>query len=176
MRDAAALQTRTTHGAPEAAEASILFAEILADAISGTPWDEVLAPRSGPFTGKIAATAAGDSWRGQHRDEIHGSGYVVECLNAALWAASRTTNFRSAVLLAARLGEDADTTAAVAGQFAGALYGASGIPYNWMVKLAWRKKIGKVGQELFRAGAREKITWQRRNRIPRLQAHQPPDR
>jgi ADP-ribosylglycohydrolase len=38
-----------------------------------------------------------------------------------------TTNFRSAILLAANLGEDADTTAAVAGQLAGALYGVSGV-------------------------------------------------
>ncbi len=36
------------------------------------------------------------------------------------WAESRTTNFRSVILLAANLGAEADTTAAIAGQPAGA--------------------------------------------------------
>ena len=104
MREVAALQTRTTHGATEAVEASVLFAEILADAIAGKPRSEVLAARPGSFSPKIQAIASGASWRGRHRDEISGTGYVVDCLNAALWAVSRTTNFRSAVLLAANLG------------------------------------------------------------------------
>jgi ADP-ribosyl-[dinitrogen reductase] hydrolase len=147
MSETAALQTRTTHGASEAIDASLLFAEILGDAISSKPRDEVLARRSGSFAGKIKAIATGHSWRGRHRDEIRGSGYVVDCLNAALWSVSRTTNFRSAILLAANLGQDADTIAAVAGQLAGALYGLSGIPHDWMIKLAWREKIEKVARE-----------------------------
>src|ERR1019366_6566722 len=97
MAEVAAIQTRTTHGAPEAVEASVLFAEILADAISGAPRDQVLGPRSGAFSSKIEAIASGLSWRGLHRNKIYGSGYVVDCLNAALWAVSRTTNFCSAI-------------------------------------------------------------------------------
>ena len=73
---------------------------------------------------------------------------MVDCLNAALWAVSRTTDFRSAVLLAANLGDDADTTAAVAGQLAGALYGVSGIPENWLAKLAWRERIEETADRL----------------------------
>lgn len=57
--------------------------------------------------------------------------------HTALWTVSRTSSFRDAVLLAADLGEDADTTA-VAGQITGAVYGASGIPADWLGKLAWR--------------------------------------
>src|SRR5215203_588097 len=45
------------------------------------------------------------------------------------------------VLMAANLGEDADTTAAVAGQLAGALYGAAGIPQSWVSRVAWSNKI-----------------------------------
>ena len=62
----------------------------------------------GPFglsalRSRAIATVA--SWRGRARDEIFGSGYVVDCLTAALWAVSRTTSFRSAVLMAANLGQ-----------------------------------------------------------------------
>ena len=52
------LQTRTTHGAQEAVEASVLFADMLADAISGKPMSEVLAPRSGSFSPKLEAIAS----------------------------------------------------------------------------------------------------------------------
>jgi ADP-ribosyl-[dinitrogen reductase] hydrolase len=149
LREVAALQTRATHGAVEAVEASLLFAEILSDAIAGRSREEVLAPRSGSFSPKVQAIASGKSWRGRRRVDITGSGYVVDCLNAALWAVSRTTDFRSAVLLAANLGDDADTTAAVAGQLAGALYGSSGIPKEWLAKLAWRTKIESVANQLF---------------------------
>ena len=53
----------------------------------------------------------------------------------------RTADYRNAVLMAANLGEDADTTAAITGQSAGALYGASGIPENWVGRVAWGDQI-----------------------------------
>jgi ADP-ribosyl-[dinitrogen reductase] hydrolase len=52
------------------------------------------------------------------------------------------------VLLAANLGEDADTTAAITGQLAGALYGASSIRKSWLEKLAWREKIENLARDL----------------------------
>ena len=56
------------------------------------------------------------------------------------------------MLTAANLGEDADTTAAIAGQLAGARYGLSGIPQAWLDKLAWKERIEQVAGELFEAG------------------------
>ena len=53
----------------------------------------------------------------------------------------RTDTYRDAVLAAANLGEDADTTAAVCGQLAGAHYGASGIPGEWREKLSMSAEI-----------------------------------
>ncbi len=41
--------------------------------------------------------------------------------------------------MAADLGDDADTMAAVHGQLAGAFYGESGIPEDWRSKLAHRE-------------------------------------
>ncbi len=146
----AALQTRTTHGAEEAISASVLFASILSDAIAGAPRSTVLQARPGAFAGGVAALAAG-SWRGLHRRTIRGSGYCVAALEAAVWAVARTTSFRSAVLLAANLGEDADTTAAIAGQLAGALYGVASIPQEWRARLAWGDHIEGLAERLHRA-------------------------
>ena len=149
LRRVAELQTRTTHGSVATMEASRTFATLLADAISGMSLPDVLCSPT--------AEAARDSWRGRYRDQIHGSGYVVKSLQAAIWAVSRSTNFRSAILLAANLGEDADTTAAIAGQLAGAVYGASGIPQDWLDALAWRERLEQAGRELFDAGYTEVI-------------------
>ena len=144
----AALQTSTTHGAPEAISASVLFASMLAEAIAGQPRSVVLRARDGVFAGGIEAIAKG-TWRSKHRTTIRGSGYCVAALEAAIWAVARTTSFRSAVLMAANLGEDADTTAAIAGQLAGALYGVSGIPQEWRRQVAWGERIEEAATALF---------------------------
>jgi hypothetical protein len=69
------------------------------------------------------------------RRKIKGSGYVVESLQAALWAFDRSRSFREGALLAVNLGNDADTTGAIYGQLAGAFYGAEQIPPEWRTKL-----------------------------------------
>lgn len=150
LRDVAARQSRTTHGAPEAVAACVAFAEVLADAIAGKPRAQVLRPRIGPWDGQIAPIMAG-LWRGRPRDAIRASGYVAHSLEAALWCIGRTGTFTDAVLLAANLGEDADTTAAITGQLAGALYGASAIPPEWLDVLAWNDRIRWVATLLMAA-------------------------
>ena len=80
--------------------------------------------------------------------QIRGSGYVVESLEAALWCFLHTDSFERAILDAANLGDDADTTAAVCGQVAGAYYGASGIPERWLRRLAMRQQIAELAERL----------------------------
>ncbi|MFB9328473.1 ADP-ribosylglycohydrolase family protein [Paenibacillus aurantiacus] len=70
------------------------------------------------------------------RDEIHSGGYVVHTLEASLWCLLRSSSYEEAVLAAINLGEDTDTTGAVAGGLAGILYGASAIPEHWVNGLA----------------------------------------
>jgi len=140
----AKLQSMTTHGSDEAVTYAALLAEVLADAIAGNPLQDVV-------TGSAAMQVRGYQ-PGQPRSAVNGTGYVVASLHAALWAVSRTTSFESAILMAANLGQDADTTAAVAGQIAGAIYGLSGIPDGWLAKLAWRNRIEGMASHLFEAG------------------------
>lgn len=151
LRDVAARQSRTTHGASEAVDACVLYAEMLADAIEGRPRSEVLRARDAHYSGKIAQIALG-SWRGLPRNRIKSSGYVAHSLEASLWSVGRTASFESAVLLAANLAEDADTTAAITGQLAGALYGEDGIPARWKAKVAWGKRISDTANALAKAG------------------------
>jgi ADP-ribosyl-[dinitrogen reductase] hydrolase len=75
----------------------------------------------------VDAVAAG-SFRQLQPPAIRGSGYVVKSLEAALWAFHEAQGYREADLKAVNLGDDADTTGAVCGQLAGALWGESWIP------------------------------------------------
>ncbi len=148
MAQVGANQSRVTHGATEAVEACVLFCEILADAIEGKSKLEVLRSRTGNYTSKVRDIASG-SWRSKSRSEIRGSGYVVDALEASLWCVGRTTTFESAVLMAANLRDDADTTAAITGQLAGALYGNGAIPARWRNLIAKSRELHSVAERLF---------------------------
>lgn len=120
----AAASSMTTHGAPECVDACRPFGRILGRALLGQPKESVLFADSATFTGaeKIEAMACG-TYQTKNAADIRGTGYVVESLEAALWCFLRTDNFEQAILTAANLGDDADTTAAICGQLAGAYYG-----------------------------------------------------
>src|SRR6185312_1134022 len=110
--------------------------------------DVLLADADRPdFVDRIAAIARGD-YRGKSAGEIHGTGYVVESLEAALWAFDSTTTYRDAVIAAANLGDDADTTAAICGQVAGAFYGEQAMPAKWLKSLAMRAGIALLAGQL----------------------------
>jgi len=151
-RRIAAFQSETTHRAPEAIDACVAFADILSEAIAGRPRSEVMRSRHAPYRGRIGDIIGG-GWRGKSRSQIRGSGYVAHSLEAALWCVGRTSTFRDAILLAANLREDADTTAAITGQLAGAIYGRSGIDPEWLHRLHEEPMISKIADNLFKRGA-----------------------
>lgn len=153
----AAESSRTTHGARECLDACRLLARVICRALDGQPKDQVLLADRQSFQGapRILEIARGAYWQ-KSREQIRGSGYVVETLEAALWCFAHTDSFRDAVLTAANLGDDADTTAAVCGQVAGAFYGMSAIPSTWLDRLALRPQIVELADRLLaRAMRRE---------------------
>ena len=133
-------QSRVTHGAQDAIACCQLFGMQMHHALRGAMRDEVLAPRIASLTPRAQIINAGE-YKEKPRAAIRSSGYVVDTLEAALWAVFNSRDFREAVLLAANLADDADSVAAVAGQLAGALYGLSGIPAEWTERIAWRDAI-----------------------------------
>ena len=144
---------RTTHGADECLDASRLFGGMLVRALSGATKEAILLAHgvTGLTTDNVGALASGD-YRSRPEDAIRGSGYVVHSLEAALWCFWQTDSFRDAILLAANLGDDADTTAAVCGQVAGAYYGESGIPREWLDRLVMRDEIRALADQLYQHG------------------------
>jgi ADP-ribosylglycohydrolase len=149
--------SRTTHGAAEAVDACRYFAGLIVGALQERPRDELLAelftPVAGlwqeePLSPRIAEVASGSFKRKQPPD-IQGTGYVVESLEAALWAFHNSESFHDGVLLAVNLGDDADTTGAVFGQLAGAYYGEEGIPERWRLRIVKRDLILGLAGKLF---------------------------
>lgn len=148
--------SRTTHGAEECIDACRLFGAILVRALTGATKEEVLTPDAKRFAGaaRIVDIARG-AYRSKAERAIKGTGYVVECLEAALWCFDQTDSYDAAILRAANLGDDADTTAAVCGQVAGAFYGVQGIRPTWLEKLAMRVEIEDLASKLFEMGGVE---------------------
>lgn len=152
----AGLSSKTTHGARESVDACRYFAGLVLGALRGASKEELLSSNfasegvrweTQPLAPRIEDIASG-SFKHKDPPDIRGTGYVVDCLEAALWAFARTDSFRDGALLAVNLGDDADTTGAVFGQIAGAFYGAGEIPADWRAKVALRREIEDIAGRL----------------------------
>ncbi len=77
-------------------------------------------------------------------NDIDSSGYVIHSLEAALWCLLTTNSYAECILKAVNLGNDTDTTAAIAGGLAGIYYGSDSIPEHWIACLACRKDIQEL--------------------------------
>ncbi|MCF8866395.1 ADP-ribosylglycohydrolase family protein [Xanthomonas campestris] len=154
LGERAADSSRTTHAAPEALDACRLYAFQLRAALLGSGRDEVLRPAALPSQ-SLVTPAIGALLVRVHasvaRAQIRGTGYVVDALSAALWCFATTDTFADAVLRAANLGDDADTTAAICGQLAGAFYGIDGIPAAWRERVQDAAEIVALADRLYEA-------------------------
>lgn len=147
-------QSTATHRAPESINSCQYLNLILHYLLNGYGKDEALSPHKMSLMVRILIINAGE-YKEKHRDQIRSSGYVIDTLEAALWAVWHTDNFKDAILLAANLADDADSVAATAGQLAGALYGLSGIPKEWVDKIVQKDRILSMAEELFHLAPEE---------------------
>jgi ADP-ribosyl-[dinitrogen reductase] hydrolase len=163
--------SRTTHANPKTLDACRYYGALILGALNGRTKEELLSPpppvdihqadvQSENITEllfnlepEIAEVARG-SYKLKQPPAIEGSGYVVRCMEAALWAFYNSTSFREGCLLAANLGNDADTTAAIYGQLAGAYYGADKIPAVWRAKLVKADMIINFADKLWESAQR----------------------
>jgi len=153
----AGLSSKVTHGSPICADACRYYAGLILSALNGVSKEELLSPMYCPINNhwkhnnlenEIKIIALG-SFKKKQPPEIRGGGYVVECLEAALWAFYTTNSFEDGVLRAVNLGDDADTTAAVYGQLAGAFYGIENMSKHWIDGVSKSEMIQNVAEKLF---------------------------
>ncbi len=147
--DYAALGSATTHASEECLASCRYFALVLLRALAGERDKAKLFPARLEFDAPETMKRIIDQcFRQVSEAQVSGSGYVVESLEAALWSFWHTDNFRDAILAAANLGDDADTTAAICGQIAGAYYGSSQIPEDWVSSLYRGEDIRRIARQL----------------------------
>jgi ADP-ribosyl-[dinitrogen reductase] hydrolase len=141
--------SRTTHAASECLEACVLLGRMLQRALRGESKEQILfSELSHDFSQTSIRLLAEGHYRAHAPEVLRGSGYVIRSLEAALWCFWSTDNFEEAILTAANLGEDADTTAAVCGQLAGAHYGGRGLPPQWIETLVQADLVLDLADQL----------------------------
>jgi ADP-ribosylglycohydrolase len=149
--------SRTTHGATTCIDACRYYGGMIIGAVQGRSKEEILSNKfspvrnlwdKAPLCEEIYEVAKG-SFKLKEPPDIIGSGYVVESMEAALWAFYKTDNFKDGCLLAVNLGNDADTTAAIYGQLAGAYYGIDGIPRHWRERVTDSRMIVDIATGLY---------------------------
>lgn len=143
--------SRTTHGSELCIDACKYFGSLLVQILNGTEKESIFQNLVYLASTKEIDNIARGSYLNKTYHQIRGTGYVVESLEAALWCFAKSDDFREAILLAANLGDDADTTAAICGQIAGAYYGKKGIPATWLKTLYWRDDIESLAEMLCRS-------------------------
>lgn len=148
--------SKTTHSAINCVSACRYFAMLLYLASHFTSKDALASAYSAvlddhlELTLDVADIANTDFRVLQYSAVQNPSGYVITSLLAALYCFYNTDTFKDGCLMAANLGGDADTVAAIYGQLAGAYYGLDGIPQEWFDRLVWNERIVALADGLFR--------------------------
>ena len=127
FRERSLAQARITHHHPLSDAAVLAIGDITRAFLLGAPLTEGL---------RLAHALAAEHpdfkfrpWPGRT------SGYVVDTLQTVFDAVFNTDNFEDCLVTVVNRGGDADTTGALAGQLAGALYGVDAIPSRWLKRL-----------------------------------------
>ncbi len=140
--------SRTTHGSRVCMDSCRYFGALVHEALSGRSKAELMDLMVSDLDPEVELVAT-KAKVNCDESEIQSTGYVLHTLMAALWSFWSTDSYSEGLLKVVNLGDDADTVGAVYGQLAGAYYGVSGIPDEWLNVLKKRKEIQEVAISLY---------------------------
>lgn len=129
VRAACRIQAHVTHNNPLSDAATACLALMVQDLLQGASRTDVLHGRVVPLIDQHP------QFEFRQRPSENPSGYVVETLQAVFQAFFETENYRDCLVNVVNRGGDADTTGAIAGMLAGALYGPEALPPRWLKSL-----------------------------------------
>ena len=148
----------TTHGLKICADACRIYVGLIFGTLNSMSKEELLNKQYFEYLCSLDEHYSYDplieqimqgSYKTKTRDEISSSGYVVDTLEAALWAFYNGENFSEGLLMAVNLGNDADTVGAVYGQLAGAYYGIKNIDKSLKDYLLKSEMIEEIAIKLY---------------------------
>jgi len=128
VQTASRLQAHTTHNNPVSDAGTECIIQMVQAAILGEPRAELEL-----LAHELVQRYPVFEYRQRRRDNP--SGYIVDTLQAVFQSLFSTDNFEAALVDVVNRGGDADTTGAILGMVAGALYGIDNIPTRWLERL-----------------------------------------
>ena len=81
-------------------------------------------------------------------DDVTSTGFVLDTLRASFWSITNRDSAEEAIVTAVSMGDDTDTTGAVTGALAGALYGVDALPERWLSVLEPRDELIELAGNL----------------------------
>jgi ADP-ribosylglycohydrolase len=161
----AAEVSRPTHQAPIVLDACRYAAALMVGALTGVAKSTLLLPEYTPIEGlwvrrplkpEVLRAIATDPRVTPSAESLAAlaGGDILEALKLLRWALARGSNYRETVLAAVNLGADADVNGALVGQFAGALYGAQGIPLHWRLAVLQGERVRGIADALWSSALR----------------------
>lgn len=156
--------SKTTHGSQLCLDSCRVYTALIIGALQGASKEELLnsdklyVPQglptdywikqtTSPIDPSIMTVMSG-SYKQRNPPEIKASGFVIDAMEAALWAFYHTNSFEEGALKAVNLGDDADTVGAIYGMLAGAYYGIQAIPIEWIEKCSFHDLVQTIIDEI----------------------------
>jgi ADP-ribosyl-[dinitrogen reductase] hydrolase len=141
--------SRATHPHPRCGEACAVYTRAVVAVLQGKGKEGLVqevnaAVEDEVLRGRLARYRTLGDWVRMAEESILSTGYVVDSLEAALWAFFSTGSFEEGALRVVNLGDDADTVGAIYGGLAGAYYGVEAIPEEWVMGLRRREVVEEV--------------------------------
>lgn len=128
--EAVKTQAHVTHNNPVSDAGTFCIVSMIQGALLGASLTQLL---NGPVRALIKEYPA---FAFRRKTNGNPSGYIVDTLRVVFTALFDTDNFEDCLVDAVNQGGDADTTGAIVGMVAGAVYGPSAIPLRWRKGLA----------------------------------------
>lgn len=141
-----AISSRITHANPLAVQSTVALNAAIAALLDAPEADAVDAARDATEHPDVIESL--DGLEGIDPETLDAGGYVLATLRASFWALTQHGTFEEAIVAAVNLGQDADTTGAVAGAIAGARWGAGGIPERWLDALLAQEHLTELADGL----------------------------
>ncbi len=145
LREQTYLQSKMTHDHEEALWGSLLVAAVVAWALQGNAKEEI-------------RNLAASHFREAPEKVLHAilepinlakpTSYIVDTLNVVFYDFFHCEGFEESVISVVNRGGDSDTSGAILGALAGALYGYSKIPERWAAKIQWGRELAAMGKKL----------------------------
>lgn len=145
--------SRITHANPAAVDACVAFNAAVAVLLEDPNADFMAAALAAAREPEVRAAL--QEARSADPERLDAGGHVISTLRAACWAVLAHAGFEEAVVAAVNLGQDADTTGAVAGALAGARWGVDSIPSRWRAALLGHDELLSLADRLLELSALE---------------------